>query len=253
MQKSVLLGTQKLFFVISEDAEFDKICLLCRQRGHSLKNCPIKNDENMDKKLCYSCGETGNSLAKCSQPHQDSSWPFSSTKNALIGFCKYDYSFLLKKIGVIWCCIRCCWKFMLEFVENILKRELQEGRATGPFGPIHPSISPGPLSSLALRAFFFYFLWGGGCKICGSVTHLAKDCPNKGSEVPPTAGKEGNTSIENEDRPRRQITKFTSGDDLDDDFRVEDSASKVQNTSNSKDMNVKSKKKQGPKVVKFVG
>lgn len=120
IQKLVLLGTQKLFFVISEDAEFDKImkvgdcwfacllvvwrelitvlllflmgylqiCLLCRQRGHSLKNCPIKNDENMDKKLCYNYGETGHSLAKCPQPLQDGTWPFSSTKNALIGFCK---------------------------------------------------------------------------------------------------------------------------------------------------------------------
>lgn len=25
------------------------------------------------------------------------------------------------------------------------------------------------------------FLQGGSCKICGGITHLARDCPNKGS------------------------------------------------------------------------
>ncbi|KAJ0551803.1 putative transcription factor interactor and regulator CCHC(Zn) family [Helianthus annuus] len=47
------------------------ICLLCRQRGHSLKNCPDKNEENIDKTLCYNCGEFGHSLASCLQPLQD--------------------------------------------------------------------------------------------------------------------------------------------------------------------------------------
>lgn len=48
-----------------------QICLLCRQRGHSLKNCPDKNEENIDKKLCYNCGGFGHSLALCPQPLVD--------------------------------------------------------------------------------------------------------------------------------------------------------------------------------------
>ncbi|XP_011030201.1 PREDICTED: uncharacterized protein LOC105129717 [Populus euphratica] len=51
--------------------ERNKICLLCRHRGHSLKHCPNKNDETMDQKLCYSCGEKGHSLSQCPQPRED--------------------------------------------------------------------------------------------------------------------------------------------------------------------------------------
>lgn len=47
-----------------------QICLLCRRRGHSLKNCPDKGEDS-DKKLCYNCGEIGHSLNKCPQPLQD--------------------------------------------------------------------------------------------------------------------------------------------------------------------------------------
>lgn len=53
-----------------------QICLLCRHRGHSVKNCPNKNDETMDKKFCYNCGESGHSLAQCSQPLQEGELPF---------------------------------------------------------------------------------------------------------------------------------------------------------------------------------
>lgn len=64
-----------------------------------------------------------------------------------------------------------------------------------------------------------------------------------------------------EDRPRPQVTKFVSGDDLDGDFVIEEtssgnkgkSASKVGSASDSKEGNVKSKKKEGTKVVNFVG
>lgn len=35
-------------------------------------------------------------------------------------------------------------------------------------------------------------LQGGCCKICGGVTHLAKDCPDKGKKGS-AAGKEGKT------------------------------------------------------------
>lgn len=54
-----------------------KICLLCRRRGHSLKNCPNKNDEVVDKKLCYNCGETSHSLANCPYPLQDGIFPLT--------------------------------------------------------------------------------------------------------------------------------------------------------------------------------
>ncbi|KAH1075434.1 hypothetical protein J1N35_027762 [Gossypium stocksii] len=58
-----------------QKAQWEKhmICLHCRQRGHSLKNCP----EVMDKKTCYNCGEAGHSLSKCPQPLQDGGTKFA--------------------------------------------------------------------------------------------------------------------------------------------------------------------------------
>jgi hypothetical protein len=62
-------------------------------------------------------------------------------------------------------------------------------------------------------------------------------------------------------RPTGRVTKFVSGDELDDDFMTgnmysipedKSSDSKI-DPSVSKDVHVKSKKEQGPKVVNFVG
>lgn len=68
-------------------------------------------------------------------------------------------------------------------------------------------------------------------------------------------------AIGNEERPRGKVTKFVSGDDLEDDFSTDDthsankdkpSESKVGSASDSKESHVKPKKKQGPKIVNFV-
>lgn len=63
-----------------------------------------------------------------------------------------------------------------------------------------------------------------------------------------------------EDRPTGKVTKLTSGDDLDDDFMMEDAhKGDAEEPINEKipslvpESNEKTKKKQGPKVVNFVG
>lgn len=61
-------------------------------------------------------------------------------------------------------------------------------------------------------------------------------------------------------RPRGKVTKLVSGDDLDDDFNFVDKKrggatdeSVESPASHAQESPVKSKKKQGPKVVNFVG
>uniref|UniRef100_A0A7N2MI10 CCHC-type domain-containing protein n=1 Tax=Quercus lobata TaxID=97700 RepID=A0A7N2MI10_QUELO len=219
--------------------EKNKICLLCRHRGHSVKNCPNKNDETMEKKFCYNCGESGHSLVQCSQPLQE-------------GGTKFANCFICNERG------------------HLSKDCPQNTRG------IYPK--------------------GGCCKICGGVTHLAKDCPNKGYRGSVAAAGAGYTlttmklyatgrtliflatsgnqkrssslgmwgvtrsAYVNEERPRGQVIKFASGDDLEDDFFTDDkhggnkdgSESKVGSASNSKESCVKPKKKQGPSIVNFV-
>lgn len=63
--------------------------------------------------------------------------------------------------------------------------------------------------------------------------------------------------------PRGKLTKFTSGDDLEDDFSFigeksvakteDDSAVVAGSASRPQEATVTSKKKQGPKIVNFVG
>ncbi|KAK1308316.1 hypothetical protein QJS10_CPA09g01649 [Acorus calamus] len=61
---------------------------------------------------------------------------------------------------------------------------------------------------------------GGSCKICGGVTHLARDCPNKGTR---NATGLGNFSSEQGHALQGRVTKFSSGDDLQDDFTFAES------------------------------
>ncbi|OMO95931.1 Zinc finger, CCHC-type [Corchorus capsularis] len=142
-----------------EKAQWQKntICLHCRHRGHSLKNCP----EIGEKKLCYNCGETGHSLSQCPQPLQE-------------GGTKFAKCFICKETG-----------------------HLSKNCSKNTHG-IYPK--------------------GGCCKICGGVTHLAKDCPDKGKRASAAANRHDGTSIGNGERPTGQVTKFVSGDDLEDDF-----------------------------------
>lgn len=59
-----------------------------------------------------------------------------------------------------------------------------------------------------------------------------------------------------EERPRGKVTKLTSGDDLEDDFTIDvqaESKEVAPAPTDLKDIDVKPKKKRGPKVVNFVG
>ena len=54
------------------------------------------------------------------------------------------------------------------------------------------------------------------------------------------------------ERPSGQVTKFVSGDDIEDDFMTDDTYSGDKSkSSKSKDSNVMKPKKKGPKVVNF--
>ena len=56
--------------------------------------------------------------------------------------------------------------------------------------------------------------------------------------------------LRTDERPSGQVTKFVSGDDMDDDFTTEVKSEDKNKSAKSEDGNVKPKK--GPKVVNFV-
>ncbi|KAL6545197.1 hypothetical protein OROHE_009862 [Orobanche hederae] len=189
-------------------------CYICKDTDHIAKNCPKKSEWERNK-ICLSCRQRGHSLKNC--PNKDD----KSTDK------KYCYN---------------CGEMGHSLA--VCPLPLQDGGTK--YANCFICNEIGHLSKNCPKNSHGIYPKGGSCKICGGVTHLARDCPNKHNQTSIAAGM-ARQSFEDYERPNR-ITKFASGDDLDDDF-----VSVVPLPQAEKDRDVKTKKKQGPKVVNFVG
>ncbi|KAL7254061.1 hypothetical protein ACSBR1_008413 [Camellia fascicularis] len=207
-------------------------CYICKALDHIAKHCPEKAQWEKNK-ICLLCRHRGHSLKNCPNKNDET---------------------MDKKL-----CYNCG-----ETGHSLAMctQPLQDGGTK--FANCFICNQCGHLSKNCPQNTHGIYPKGGACKVCGGVTHLAKDCPNKGYKGYNSAAS-GVSKISNEEEtPRGQVTKFVSGDDLDDDFITEDEHSSKNNKSSEskggpgtatdfKDKNVKSKKKQGTKVVNFVG
>ncbi|GMP24451.1 hypothetical protein CsSME_00001715 [Camellia sinensis var. sinensis] len=207
-------------------------CYICKALDHIAKHCPEKAQWDKNK-ICLLCRHRGHSLKNCPNKNDET---------------------MDKKL-----CYNCG-----ETGHSLAMctQPLQDGGTK--FANCFICNQRGHLSKNCPQNTHGIYPKGGGCKVCGGVTHLAKDCPNKGYKGYNSAASGVNKMSNEEETPRGQVTKFVSGDDLDDDFITEDAHSSKNNKSSEskggpapatdfKDKNVKSKKKQGTKVVNFVG
>ncbi|GMN44605.1 hypothetical protein TIFTF001_013795 [Ficus carica] len=165
-------------------------CFICKSKDHIAKLCPQKAQWEKNK-ICLLCRSRGHSLKNC--------------------FNKNDKT-VDKKL-----CYNCG-----ESGHSLDKcpQPLQEGGTK--FATCFICKESGHLSKNCPQNTHGIYPKGGCCKICGGVTHLAKDCPNKGNRDSAAAGKPTHSYIISDERPRGQVTKFVSGDDLEDDFVAED-------------------------------
>ncbi|KAL5746331.1 hypothetical protein ACOSP7_027477 [Xanthoceras sorbifolium] len=202
-------------------------CFICKAKEHIAKHCPEKAQWEKNK-ICLLCRRRGHSLKNC-----------PSKNDEVVG----------NKL-----CYNCG-----ETGHSLAQcpQPLQDGGTK--FASCFICKEQGHLSKNCPKNTHGIYPKGGCCNICGGVTHLARDCPNKGFRGSDAASKQG---MRFDEMPRGKVTKFSGGDDLDDDFATEatpsgnndkSSKSKDVTASDPKDGNVKSKKKQGPKVVNFVG
>lgn len=199
-------------------------CFICRAQDHIAKHCPEKAQWEKNK-ICLLCRHRGHSLKNCPNKNDET---------------------MDKKL-----CYNCG-----ESGHSLAEcsQPLQDGGTK--FASCFICNERGHLSKNCPKNTHGIYPKGGCCKICGGITHLARDCPNKANRSSSTGFGKG---YEIEDRPRGKVTKFISGDDLDDDFTVDDTLGKLAESkvdpdaSDLKDNHVKPKKKQGPKVVNFVG
>ncbi|XP_062075013.1 uncharacterized protein LOC133779023 [Humulus lupulus] len=205
-------------------------CFICKAKDHIAKLCPQKAQWEKNK-ICLLCRGRGHSLKNCPNKNDET---------------------VDKKM-----CYNCG-----ESGHSLDKcpRPLQDGGTK--FATCFICNETGHLSKNCSKNTHGIYPKGGSCKLCGGVTHLAKDCPNKNQRTNDTAVASKAIRASAEGRPRGQVIKFTSGDDLEDDFMAEDtngskkdeaSEPDLGSVSNSQESNIKSKKKQGPKVVNFVG
>ncbi|KAI7883131.1 hypothetical protein K492DRAFT_205672 [Lichtheimia hyalospora FSU 10163] len=108
--------------------EKSTVCFGCRQKGHSVSECP--EAKTSAKGICYNCGSTEHSLSKCRKPRKNNELPYAKC-------------FICKKNG-----------------------HLSGQCPENPHG-LYPN--------------------GGGCRFCGQVDHLAKDCKITKEEAGTTA------------------------------------------------------------------
>ncbi|KAD5961249.1 hypothetical protein E3N88_12722 [Mikania micrantha] len=189
-------------------------CFICKADNHIAKNCPEKAQWEKHKVLFVL--QRGHSLKNCPDKNEDN---------------------INKKL-----CYNCG-----EFGHSLASCPLPVQDGGTQYATCFVCKQQGHLSKDCPKNAHGIYPKGGCCKICSGVTHLAKDCPNK------SARSFGMSTTGVEGMARGRVTKFTSGDDLEDDFTVIDDG-KEKNKSVPKadtdfsESSVKVKKKQGMKV-----
>ncbi|XP_010255426.1 PREDICTED: protein AIR1 [Nelumbo nucifera] len=204
-------------------------CFICKADNHIAKLCPQKTQWEKHK-ICLLCRQRGHSLKNCPNKSDE-----INDKKLCYNCGEYGHS--LSKCP----------------------QPLQDGGAK--FANCFVCGEHGHLSKNCPKNTHGIYPKGGSCKICGGITHLAKNCPNKDDRGLTAANVAENKSS-------AQVTKFGSGDDLDDfgDICMEEDSNEGKKRASSKskanstsgvevenNSNVKAKKKQGAKVVNFMG
>ncbi|KAL8153452.1 hypothetical protein V2J09_011212 [Rumex salicifolius] len=198
-------------------------CFICRGKTHVAKNCPEKALWEKNK-ICLLCRQRGHTLKRC---------PNKSDENLDSKMC-YN-----------------CGESGHSLSECL--QPLEDGGTK--FASCFICKEQGHLSKNCPKSTHGVYPKGGCCKVCGGVTHLAKDCPEKGLRVSSGQKRDGYFDAA---APRGKVTNLVSGDDLEDDFMIDDHQAgdkKKPDKSDIKenDVQVKPKPKQGSKVVNFVG
>ncbi|XP_039137752.1 uncharacterized protein C683.02c-like [Dioscorea cayenensis subsp. rotundata] len=206
-------------------------CFICKSSDHIAKLCPEKASWDKNK-ICLFCRQRGHSLKQC--PEKDTNH---------------------NKI-----CYNCG-----EVGHSLHKCPLPRQDGETKYADCFICKERGHLSRNCPKNTHGIYPKGGSCKVCGGIDHLAKNCPNKGNKtyLSSTGLK---ISIGDRDGDRgTQHTIFQSGDDLEDDFMVEDTKHGKKTIQQSQSelpssehvleekILVKQKKNRGPRVVNFFG
>ncbi|ERM95097.1 uncharacterized protein C683.02c [Amborella trichopoda] len=203
-------------------------CFICKSQDHIAKFCPSKAQWER-KKICLLCRQRGHSLKHC-------------PNNSGIHENKFCYN-----CGEVGHSLSKCPK------------PLQDGGTK--FAECFLCNGHGHLSKNCPKNTHGIYPKGGSCKLCGGVTHLAKDCLSKHDKKPVEVAE---TEYPNASQQGKRKA-FASGDDLDDEFALEEEKTKQKNSDKSsvvdtgplgikveKSSNVKPKKDRS-KIVNFTG
>ncbi|KAL9225319.1 hypothetical protein vseg_001261 [Gypsophila vaccaria] len=202
-------------------------CYICKDLAHIAKDCPHKAEWDKNK-ICLFCRQRGHSMKNCNNKSEE------VVEQKLCYNCGENGHSLS----------RC-------------PHPMQDGGTK--FALCFICKERGHLSKDCPKNTHGIYPKGGCCKICSGINHLARDCPNKGASG--SFYDRGRESAFQQDQPRPKVTKLFSGDDLEDDFMIEaddigkNDSKKITDvlTPETNHTDTKVKKKQGTKVVNFVG
>ncbi|GMH28124.1 hypothetical protein Nepgr_029967 [Nepenthes gracilis] len=166
-------------------------CFICKAKDHIAKQCPQKAQWEKNK-ICLLCRHRGHTLKNCPSKQHEASDKKLCYNCGEIGHSLSNCPHPLQDGGT-------------KYADCFICKE------------------HGHLSKNCPRNKHGIYPKGGCCKICGGLTHLAKDCPNKGHQVSSavvTAMDASKREAAEREKPRRQLMRLVSGDDLEDDFMI---------------------------------
>ncbi|KAH9611065.1 hypothetical protein KSS87_018968 [Heliosperma pusillum] len=201
-------------------------CFICKDVNHIAKNCPEKAEWERNK-ICLFCRQRGHSMKNCRNISEEDAEQKLCYNCGEHGHSLSKCPYPTQGGGT---------KFALCFICK----------------------ERGHLSKDCPKNTHGIYPKGGCCKICSGVTHLARDCPNKGISG---SFYDSGRRVPQQEQQRPKVTKLFSGDDLEDDFMIEDDSKNKNESKKIKDVlapetthiDTKVKKKEGSKVVNFVG
>lgn len=154
-----------------------QLCFNCRKPGHGLADCPeADRDEEMGRGICYRCGSTEHEIQRC-RAKVDPALGKDQARGPAVDAYRVVLLTRSRSFPSRWLPVRQVLHLqsdgtLVQFLpwqpqRTLCQRYERTQTLTGPVDQlvVHP-----------LKMFPFAST-GGCCRVCGSVEHFQKDCP----------------------------------------------------------------------------
>lgn len=153
-----------------------QLCFNCRKPGHGLADCPeAERDEEMGRGICYRCGSTEHEIQRCRAKVD----PALGEDQAVDGWWVNAYWVVLLMRS---CSFPSRWLSVRQVLHLWSDGTLVKVLPWQPQRTLRPRYTQTVIVSVYQfivhpLKMFSVVPTGGCCRVCGSVEHFQKDCP----------------------------------------------------------------------------